>query len=288
MITQKKVFISYSQRNARVVEVAERLLRAGGADVFRDRSHIAFGTNWLGTIEETIKQCDRVLLFWSAAAARSPWVRREIKLALKLDKTIVPVLLDAAALPRRLSHINGLPDLRRVLLLSEESEAKFFSMRALRAAHCMGTSDTRSQTTKRLFNYLRVRYVQRWYVLFAIVPILICMLGILVAWSWRTSGLVWVVSLTLGILAILAAVVAPLVVDAILYIKSGAYPLSPDGVAALKADIKYDHTGFVDTGFAGSEKQNKELSYKRLGSEFISTVFTYSGTNNPTQGANST
>jgi hypothetical protein len=109
------VFISYSHADREVVSVAARLLQAGGARVFQDVRDIAFGAPWKEALQEAIAKCERVLVFWSAAAASSEWVEREWRLALALGKRVVPMLLDATPLPEPLGALQGLPDLMRIL-----------------------------------------------------------------------------------------------------------------------------------------------------------------------------
>lgn len=109
------VFISYSRSDSTVVTVAARLLRAGGAIVFQDVVDIEFGAKWQEVLMTAINKCERVLVFWSAAAAASQWVEREWRTALAAGKSIVPMLLDKTPLPSELAVFNAMPDLMTVL-----------------------------------------------------------------------------------------------------------------------------------------------------------------------------
>ena len=111
----KGVFLSYSRENERIVSIAARLLRAGGATVFQDVVDIEFGAKWQDALSDAIKRCERVLVFWSAAAATSKWVEREWQAALTAGKRVVPMLLDATPLPAELAALQGMPDLMRLL-----------------------------------------------------------------------------------------------------------------------------------------------------------------------------
>jgi TIR domain len=109
------VFLSYSRANEDVVTIAAKLLKAGGATVFQDVVNIEYGANWQAALSVAIKRCERVLVFWSAAAATSEWVEREWRAALKAGKRIVPMLLDKTPLPKELSAFHGMPELMDLL-----------------------------------------------------------------------------------------------------------------------------------------------------------------------------
>lgn len=106
---EHQVFISYASQDSEWVHVAVRLLEAGGADVFLDVEHIAYGARWKEVLEKAIGRCQRVLVFWSAAAAGSDWVEKEWTLALALQKRVVPLQLDDTPLPQALAALHGLP-----------------------------------------------------------------------------------------------------------------------------------------------------------------------------------
>lgn len=102
------VFVSYSRKDSGSIQYAVSLLEAGGADVFRDLDDIQFGERWEDVITSRIRACERVLVFWSKSAQQSEWVGREYQLAIKLGKTLVPVLLDSTPLPADLGAFHAL------------------------------------------------------------------------------------------------------------------------------------------------------------------------------------
>jgi hypothetical protein len=116
-----QVFISYARPDSRWVFVAVSLLRAGGAKVFLDVNDLEYGDRWKEALSRTIAGCQRVLVFWSAAAASSKWVNREWVLALNLQKRVVPVSLDDTPLPPELAQLHGLPQLTTLLALGEQA-----------------------------------------------------------------------------------------------------------------------------------------------------------------------
>lgn len=109
------VFISYSSDDRAIVSAAAQLLRAAGANVFQDIADIEFGAHWETALLKAIAQCERVMVFWSAAAAQSSWVEREWRCALAAGKRIVPMLLDKTPLPAPLAVLHGVPDLLDML-----------------------------------------------------------------------------------------------------------------------------------------------------------------------------
>ena len=117
------VFISYSRVNGEVVSIAAKLLRAGGATVFQDVVDIDYGSDWQEALASAIRQCERVLVFWSLAASTSKWVEREWRMALQAGKRIVPMLLDKTPLPMELSRFNGMPELMTLLMLVKQPGA---------------------------------------------------------------------------------------------------------------------------------------------------------------------
>ena len=109
------VFISYSSVDRQIVSAAARLLRAAGATVFQDITDLQFGDNWDQALQRAIAQCERVMVFWSAAAAQSAGVEREWRCALDAGKRIVPMSLDKTPLPPPLAALHGVPDLAEML-----------------------------------------------------------------------------------------------------------------------------------------------------------------------------
>jgi hypothetical protein len=129
------VFISYSHRDREIVSAAARLLRSGGATVFQDIADIKPGTRWKAALFQALDQCERVMVFWSSAAASSEWVEREWRSALEANKQIVPMLLDDTPLPPPLSDFQGVPDM----------------LEMLHSAMRLGAQDGRSRRETRLF-----------------------------------------------------------------------------------------------------------------------------------------
>lgn len=108
----RRVFISYSRIDQPLVSRAVEFLRGGGLQVFLDSQSIAYGSDWRQELVKAIEDSERVMLFWTAAAALSRWVTREWKLALKRGKKVVPTLLDETPLPPPLARLHAVTSLR--------------------------------------------------------------------------------------------------------------------------------------------------------------------------------
>jgi hypothetical protein len=106
------VFISHSSENLEDAKRIEVTLNAGGFNAWLDHSDIRVGVLLGQELQQAIKSSRAVVLIWSKAAAKSPWVMTEILTAFHLDRFILPYALDATAFPQFLSRsIHG--DLRR-------------------------------------------------------------------------------------------------------------------------------------------------------------------------------
>lgn len=107
-MARRCVFISYARTDGPRVQQDAALLRAGGVRVFIDVHDIEAGAQWEAALESALAQCERVMVFWSAAARASSWVDREWRTALRLGKRLVPALLDDTPLPSELAVFQGL------------------------------------------------------------------------------------------------------------------------------------------------------------------------------------
>ncbi|NEQ50781.1 MAG: TIR domain-containing protein [Leptolyngbya sp. SIO3F4] len=121
MSSKESIFISYrlSDSSRGTGRIYERLCRDFQPDsIFKDQASIKGGSSFWNDIEQAISNAQVILVMigpnWLTAkgaagvAVSNPkdWVRREIELALKLDKPIIPVFLDGAKMP----HPSQLPD----------------------------------------------------------------------------------------------------------------------------------------------------------------------------------
>jgi hypothetical protein len=83
----RKVFASYSHRDARIVEQMEAYARAFGDEYLRDVTTLRSGERWDARLLELIEEADVFQLFWSWNALESDFVRREWMHALSLRRS---------------------------------------------------------------------------------------------------------------------------------------------------------------------------------------------------------
>lgn len=93
------VFVSYSRRNGAVVYPLVEEVEAAGHPVWIDRDEIKAGGNWAAAIVRAIRESDTFCLMCSAEAFQSDNVRREIYIADKYKRKLLPVRLDSAEMP---------------------------------------------------------------------------------------------------------------------------------------------------------------------------------------------
>ena len=94
-----QVFVSYSRRDGPIVYPMVEEVERAGRDVWIDRDGIQAGGNWAGMIVRAIRESDTFCLMCSAEAFQSDNVRREIYIADKYKRKLVPVRLDFAEMP---------------------------------------------------------------------------------------------------------------------------------------------------------------------------------------------
>ncbi len=91
------LFLSYSREDARRVEPLAAALEHAGHHVWWDR-HVSGGQEFSDVIEKALESADAVIVCWTAASARSPWVRDEAGLG-RDRGCLIPVTLDGTQPP---------------------------------------------------------------------------------------------------------------------------------------------------------------------------------------------
>ncbi len=100
-----QVFISYSRRDADVVENIVSELEAAGIEVWLDREDIKPGKQWRKQIVEAIDTADAFVLNLSPNSAASDNVLKELNLAEEaLDPFILPVMLSDMKIPNEMRY----------------------------------------------------------------------------------------------------------------------------------------------------------------------------------------
>jgi WD40 repeat protein len=90
-----RVFISYSRKDKAIADYIGAELERRGADVFIDYQDLLSSQNWIGVLGREIEARDAVVLLLSPNSVESLWVQAEVAWALRNNKPIHPVLLDA-------------------------------------------------------------------------------------------------------------------------------------------------------------------------------------------------
>ena len=104
------VFISYPREDERSASALARALASSGMRFFSFRHTPTLpGADFTRDIEVHIRQAHIVALLWGQDANVSEWTRREIELAQRYRRPIIPVLLDEfTPLPESLSHTQAI------------------------------------------------------------------------------------------------------------------------------------------------------------------------------------
>ncbi len=111
------LFISYSRKDASIIDRLELSLQQAGYNVWVDRSSLRAGQAWSAQVGQAIDQCAAVIVALSPDARRSAAVRNEYQHALKAGKPVLVATIRSARQPppelRQCPH----SDLRENLLL---------------------------------------------------------------------------------------------------------------------------------------------------------------------------
>jgi serine/threonine protein kinase len=82
----RKIFASYSRRDAAIVDHFEKLVAVFGDRYLRDVRDIRAGEVWNERLQEMISEADLFQLFWSSNSMHSNYVRQEWEYALSLER----------------------------------------------------------------------------------------------------------------------------------------------------------------------------------------------------------
>jgi len=103
-----KLFLSYSRKDETRARRFTAWLEQEGHDVWRDEDDIGGGASFSSEIETALKECDAVLVLWSADSIKSDWVRDEAGYGRAAGK-LIPFSLDGTEPPlgfRQFQSIN--------------------------------------------------------------------------------------------------------------------------------------------------------------------------------------
>jgi TIR domain len=98
-IIKYEIFVSYSRTHEPLVTPLVKLLKVGSRTVFQDVYSIKPGQRWADEIEGALGRAKAVVIIWCWHASESEWLIKEARMALDLNKEVIPVLLDRTPLP---------------------------------------------------------------------------------------------------------------------------------------------------------------------------------------------
>lgn len=90
------VFISYSRKDAAVVNSFVKSMTSAGYTIWMDIDGIETGDEFKKKIVSAIKESQVFVFFSSQVSNVSPWTVKEVNVAVNLKKTIIPIKLDNA------------------------------------------------------------------------------------------------------------------------------------------------------------------------------------------------
>jgi hypothetical protein len=103
------VFVSYSEKDHMAATLVSTLRGNPQVHLFIADEVKTPGTSIHQKVDLALQQAHVFLLLWSERSQASKWVSYEIDTALRLEKRILPVLVDGCALPESLADIEAVP-----------------------------------------------------------------------------------------------------------------------------------------------------------------------------------
>ncbi len=97
-------FLSYARADQEVALRFARDLISVGFSVWVDQFDIRPSQHWDRAVETAVRSCDAMIVILSPASAASPNVADEVTVAIDGGKRLIPILVQACALPLRMSR----------------------------------------------------------------------------------------------------------------------------------------------------------------------------------------
>lgn len=93
------LFVSYARLDTEAVSPVVDIVQDNGYQVWIDRGEITPGENWAGEIVRGIKSSNGVMIMCSPNAFQSDHIKREVYLADRYGKPMLPIYLEPAEAP---------------------------------------------------------------------------------------------------------------------------------------------------------------------------------------------
>lgn len=109
MTDSNYIFISYGREDIAFVGAMSKDLRENGINLWTDVSSLPGGANWPTEIAAAITQCQAFILVLSPDAVASDYVARELNLAAKNQRKIIPIICRETEIPAQLElNLSGI------------------------------------------------------------------------------------------------------------------------------------------------------------------------------------
>ena len=112
---EKKVFISYSDKDTTYANLLSRALKKKGVEVFSLHDSILAGMEWDNVLRKELLESSAVVALISDNWVRSNWAATEYGAARALGKKIIPVVIDDF-------QNNGFIDISKFLAVDAKNE----------------------------------------------------------------------------------------------------------------------------------------------------------------------
>jgi TIR domain len=98
------IFISYSRKDSEFVDRLIEALEKYGFPTWQDVNAIAGGEVWKGAISKAVRESDAFLIVLSPQSASSENVSKELAVATKYARRILPVMYQACKIPDKMEY----------------------------------------------------------------------------------------------------------------------------------------------------------------------------------------
>ena len=103
--TEYDVFISYSRKDAEIVDQICSLFKQNNISYWIDKQDIYAGGEFLGDIVQAIRKCKITLFISSAHSNNSIYTAKEVAMAFNEGKYIIPYRIDASSFNKNLELV---------------------------------------------------------------------------------------------------------------------------------------------------------------------------------------
>ena len=192
------VFISYSREDEYLVLPFCEKLQREGLSLFVDSQRIESGDDYATSLVNGLKGAKIVLLFYSRNVVNSTWCKKEIELALSMNKMIIPILLDDTELNGWWNCILGRQSVRldgirfdggwKHFLISLKNRFEDKAVFSQREVECCQRIEPNLSTFKPGLSKLNKKNYKKYFFLSFVVFIIVLFVGFLFSASVLRSS----------------------------------------------------------------------------------------------------